>query len=205
MKGKYNTIILLILIGLILSIFINIKHNNERENDYGIFLNHSFHLLDSTSNNIGGIINSVQKDEYAHLDHTFIMTSKYFFELERLLNDGRYFIDSGLDMNEFWGFDFIAEVLLGSANSNGTYYYGHHFLEDGIVSDKELEFLIELHGDLEVLLSKLANEDGNNANENISIEEFKGAIMNFFEKWAFENANGYVEGGESPFNTLLKN
>lgn len=192
------------LIVLILSISINIKYMNDKKRNYELFLNHSFHLLSSAANNIDGIISSAQEDEYDGLDGAFFTTSKYFFELERFLEDGRLFVDFELDMNEFWGFDFIAEVLLGTANSNGTYYYGHYFLEDDIVSDKELDFLIELHNDLDELVKKLVSEDGCNANENISMEEFKTVIGSFFKKWGFENANGYVQEGKSPYSILLE-
>lgn len=86
-------------------------------------------------------------------------------------------------------FDIIYQSIGGGVTYNNQLIC-YDFLKDGMLSEKEVKFLITLKEDLSVIQEGLVNNETNEYNFDISLKEFAKMINPFINKYNSSNLTG---------------
>lgn len=193
------SLMILIIVILPISLYLYDDYREERHK-------HRW-LINTTFSTLSGISGTLERltasNEIEHLDWSLNYVSDDFIRLHYLLEDSRNMMSQFYDYHDAWGFIFIAKVIEGTANSNGTYFNGIAFAEDDKLDDKEMDLLVELLLDIKILKNKMSAADYTR-NINITSEEYSQAFDEFFLKWGDMTYYGYEDTYESPFVEFLE-
>lgn len=109
-------------------------------------------------------------------------TTLSLIELHTMMKDGKKFVDPDIFYNyQLGGFDGIAKTLLSGIEYNGTVLC-EGFLQDGVLSDPEKEYLVRLSEDLNTLHASLSKNG--QTNRGLSIKKLNGYTHEFFSKYS---------------------
>ena len=202
---KRKSVVVAMAIILIISLIFNVQYYDlvKSNNRYTrVFLNNSSGCV----YNIVTISNSI-KESYLHnnfdqLDQDIHNLINDLTLLNQTINFGSAYIKNDLYYPLGLEFGRIAKAIDGTfKDESNTYQEG--FEEDGIISENEYNFLVQLSDDLEDLIKPIYDDKKYELRKNANISDFNKALKIFIDKWDIIAER--TPSGISPYDLLVVN
>jgi len=172
MQGIKKTAIILLIIALLISLYIDYLYFKEKEryeDKYRIFLNHLYFNIDHSLKTVSKILD--EETPSSQQDKNFLRLSNSLMQTHLLLSESLFYLD-----DYHYGITFFQEV---NNAIDGFEYNGKKispFLADKKIDKSERAYLVELKNVLSEMQQKLYSEETGQENPNISKYVFHETI-----------------------------
>lgn len=186
-----------------ISMWNNVSRNKDQEHMKKVMINDMYFKLNRISSNLNRILQEIdaQATEYTTNEKELIFLAYNFMQLHTTL---KYYAISfplnGEFRSSYTGiidFEHIAYTLAygtGAANTNSY----SAILEDGFISENEMQYLITLRNDIDAMIELMtSSENPLQENTDLTTSQLDYIVNLFFDKWSYHKEN-------SPYFLLSK-